>query len=180
MEGMEPQHSHGRACDLIDRLAIRCIVAGQSRPAMSWQSLISEVEGLKVSSTQDKATGKRNLLDANSETCWTSREGVPQHVVLTFAHQVRLRRISLTFQGGFVGTRCSIFTMSEGMPNEEEAVAWQLLTTIYPDDVNRKQVFALPEPSPWMLQLKLSFEESSDFFGRIIIYELDMDGLANV
>src|ERR1700761_8167322 len=98
---------------------------------------------------------------------------------MTFAHKVKLRHIALTFQGGFVGTRCSIFTIPEGIPNEE-AMAWELLTTIYPDDVNRKQIFELPEPSKWMLQLKLSFEESSDFFGRITIYELDVDGLGNV
>src|ERR1700761_7068579 len=99
---------------------------------------------------------------------------------MTFAHKVKPRHVSITFQGGFVGTRCSIFVIPEGTPNDEEAGAWQLLTTVYPDDVNRKQIFELPEPSQWTLQLKLSFEESSDFFGRITIYELDVDGLGNV
>lgn len=49
------------------------------------------------------------------------------------------------------------------------------LVSIYPEDVNRKQIFDLPETPP-VQELKLVFEESSDFFGRITIYDLQIMG----
>lgn len=46
--------------------------------------------------------------------------------------------------------------------------------------MNRKQVFDLAAPAHAdtgaAQQLKLVFEESSDFFGRITIYDLAVDG----
>ena len=52
---------------------------------------------------------------------------------------------------------------------------WSKLTAIYPEDVNKKQVFDVPSLEP-IQALKLTFEESSDFFGRITIYDLDVQG----
>lgn len=50
------------------------------------------------------------------------------------------------------------------------------LTRIYAEDVNRMQTFDLPSSSA-IHQLKLIFEQSSDFFGRITIYDLQIDGI---
>jgi len=54
------------------------------------------------------------------------------------------------------------------------------LTYVYPEDVNRRQSFDFI-PSEDLLtsgvtSLKLIFEESSDFFGRITIYDLKLEG----
>lgn len=49
------------------------------------------------------------------------------------------------------------------------------LTTIYAEDVNWKQSFGLPKVGP-IQQMNLEFEESSDFFGRITIYDLQVKG----
>ena len=46
---------------------------------------------------------------------------------------------------------------------------------IYPEDVNRRQSFNLPDCGS-ITQLNLLFNESSDFFGRITIYDLQVDG----
>ena len=48
-------------------------------------------------------------------------------------------------------------------------------TVIYPEDVNRRQSFELPEIGP-ITQLSLFFNESSDFFGRVTIYDLQVEG----
>ncbi|KAI1793074.1 hypothetical protein LXA43DRAFT_1092987 [Ganoderma leucocontextum] len=119
------------------------------------QSLINESTKIKVSSTLDKSVGKKHLIDHSPETCWTSQQGTPQYIQLTFSTAVIPKRIELTFQGGFAGTRTS--------------------------DVNRKQVF------DWMVaeadlvdakveSMRLVFEESSDFFGRITVYDLQILG----
>jgi len=62
----------------------------------------------------------------------------------------------------------------------EACNGWQTVTTIFPEDVNRVQVFDL-RPSEQITSggasaLKLVFEESSDFFGRITIYDLKVEG----
>jgi len=82
----------------------------------------------------------------------------------------------MTFQGGFVGTRCVV-----QIPPPDSAKDWQVLTNIYPEDVNRRQVFDLKPIGAVDLEwgvtgLRLLFEESSDFFGRITVYDLKMEG----
>lgn len=85
----------------------------------------------------------------------------------------------MTFQGGFVGIRCSI---EARMPSQLEVkkVSWQNLTCIYPEDVNRRQTFDLEVEgltNQGVESIKLVFEESSDFFGRITVYDLKIEGL---
>lgn len=91
------------------------------------------------------------------------------------------RRISFIFQGGFVGIKCSIdvcATLKVG-----DSSGWNNLTRIYPEDVNRRQSFDL-NPGQNVQELvekgvesvKLVFEESSDFFGRVTVYDLELEG----
>ena len=91
------------------------------------------------------------------------------------------RRIVLTFQGGFVGTRCSVDVRAN--KNAGDNTEWHTLTHIYPEDVNRQQSFELkPDGVAQGLvengveSIKLVFEESSDFFGRITVYDLKVEG----
>ena len=80
----------------------------------------------------------------------------------------------LTFQGGFVGTKCAVQALIES-----ERPSWNTLTCVYPEDVNRQQKFeldvssALPDGTDG---IRLVFEQSSDFFGRITIYDLKLQG----
>jgi len=131
--------------------------------------LITSDTRIKVSSTLDTSLGKSCLVDGSPETCWTSQQGLPQYIQLTFPSPVTPIRISLTFQGGFVGTTCVVTTRSQ------DATSWQEFTRIYPEDVNRAQIFDLTAGEP-VKGIKLVFEESSDFFGRITVYDLMIEG----
>ena len=58
---------------------------------------------------------------------------------------------------------------------------WKPLTEVYPEDVNRQQVFDLPrredtESVDGITAMKLVFQESSDFFGRITVYDFTLEG----
>ena len=99
-------------------------------------------------------------------------QGLPQHIQLTFVERVVPKRISLTFQGGFVGTQCSIYASSDAQKD------WWLVTCIYPEDVNRRQFFDLAPDTirTGVGSLKLVFEQSSDFFGRVTLYDLKLEG----
>ena len=110
-------------------------------------------------------------------------KGLPQHIQLEFPSPVIPRRVRITFQGGFVGTRCNIeFNALSADDGESTKPRWHPLGRIYPQDINGRQCFDLVAASPEILEggtrrLKLSFEASSDFFGRITIYDLQVDGV---
>lgn len=78
-----------------------------------------------------------------------------------------------------MGTRCLI----EVQAGQEiaEKTPWKELCHVYPEDVNRKQVFDLVPSDPGLVHrviwdLRIVFEESSDFFGRITVYDLQLHG----
>lgn len=105
------------------------------------------------------------------------RKGLPQYVHFTFEQAVVPNFIHLTFQGGFVGTRCNISVLYPKDESESSTPSEpKHLVYIYPEDANRKQTFELPETPP-VKEMKLVFEESSDFFGRITVYDLQITGL---
>ncbi|KAI0673799.1 galactose-binding domain-like protein [Trametes maxima] len=145
-------------------------------------NLINEDTRIKVSSTLDKSVSKKCLIDGSPETCWTSQQGTPQYIQVSFPSPVLPKRIELTFQGGFVGTRCSVEVLSTSKTDGGETPTWRVFTQIYPEDVNRKQSFDLITEGTELMGLrvesiKLVFEESSDFFGRITVYDLQVLGV---
>ncbi|KAF9225305.1 hypothetical protein BS17DRAFT_700405 [Gyrodon lividus] len=139
----------------------------------TYKSLITSDTKVKVSSILDKTVGKKNLTDGSPETCWTSQQGLPQFIQLIFPEPVSPRRIAVTFQGGFAGTQCVV-----NVAVSSKEPVWTTWTHVHPEDVNRRQVFGLPEEGGKGIRcMKLVFEKSSDFFGRITIYELGVEGL---
>ena len=50
----------------------------------------------------------------------------------------------------------------------------ELIETIYPEDINDKQIFQVPEVET--IFLSLLFPSSTDFYGRITIYSLEVFG----
>lgn len=145
------------------------MVEPDKKPTQMLTRLITSDTRIRVSSTLDKSLGKSCLVDGSPETCWTSQQGLPQFIQLTFPSPVIPKRLSLTFQGGFVGTTCLVATQSQ------DTTSWQQLTHIYPEDVNRAQTFDLSITEP-VGGIKLIFEESSDFFGRVTVYDLMVEG----
>ncbi|PFH52347.1 hypothetical protein AMATHDRAFT_2348 [Amanita thiersii Skay4041] len=143
-------------------------------------SLLSPLTTIKVSSTLDKSVAKHHLLDNNPETCWSSQQGIPQYIHITFTECVIPQRLSLTFQGGFVGIQCALQVLPCTIPATQSS-EWHTYTHIYPEDVNRQQFFDLPitnesPVSAGIRAMKLLFEQSSDFFGRITVYDLKLEG----
>ncbi|KAL5633269.1 hypothetical protein ACGC1H_003685 [Rhizoctonia solani] len=144
-------------------------------------SLIDISTTIKVSSTLDRSIGKKNLIDGSPETCWTSAAGLPQFVELIFSDVVTPKQLALTFQGGFVGTRCTVYGILPHDGEEpENGSKWQMIVQIYPEDINRRQTFRLTpstdqiDLSKGVSRLKVVFEESSDFFGRITLYNFEL------
>ena len=77
------------------------------------------------------------------------------------------------FQGGFVGIECDIL-LTEDFGQE----SGRLVHTIFPEDVNDLQTFALPESISVLStdKLQLKFRQSSDFYGRVTVYIIHFNG----
>ncbi|XP_057182147.1 nuclear receptor 2C2-associated protein isoform X2 [Triplophysa rosa] len=115
-----------------------------------------------------KQFGKKFMFDANEETCWNSDQGGCQWVILEFPQPVKATELRLQFQGGFSGKTSKL----EGSAEEEDL---KHILDFYPEDNNCLQSFPIPD-APLVQRLKIVFENSADFFGRIIVYTLDILG----
>jgi hypothetical protein len=71
--------------------------------------------------------------------------------------------VQLMFQGGFAGKNCRILISGQGPEFKDHA-------EFYPEDSNKLQLF--PVDPVTCSSLKIVFGESTDFYGRITVYQL--------
>lgn len=83
-------------------------------------------------------------------------------------------QLQIKFQGGFVGNVMSVALDDATGQNVYKKC-------FYPDDINDKQIFVLDVTDLKTIssianvrKMSIIFEKSSDFFGRIIIYHLEL------
>ena len=131
-----------------------------SRNILSDKSLfkakVSSVLGKNV-----KEFGKQFLFDDHEDTCWNSDQGSPQFISLNFDSVVKtIKEIQIQFQGGFVGKECHIIV------NNQDPVSF------FPEDSNKLQSFDLEFSN--VQTMKIVFNDSTDLFGRITIYQLKL------
>ncbi|XP_069734454.1 nuclear receptor 2C2-associated protein isoform X1 [Phaenicophaeus curvirostris] len=99
-----------------------------------------------------KQFGKKHMFDTSEETCWNSDQ---------------VSQLHIQFQGGFSSRLCTL----EGCRAGEELVK---ISDLYPQDINAMQRFQVEETV--LDKLKITFENSTDFFGRIVVYHLGVLG----
>jgi hypothetical protein len=127
-----------------------------------------ESAAIKVSSVLNKDTkqyGKQFLTDHSLETCWNSAQKSPQFIHIEFPQTVTTKQVELMFQGGFAGKDCE-FWIQNSHSDELSKYA-----DFYPEDNNRKQQFPLEAE---VRTLRIVFRTSTDFYGRITVYHLDI------
>jgi len=137
-------------------------------------SMISHDTNIRVSSVLNrdvKQFGKSFLTDNKEETCWNSDQGSPQFILIDFPHFVVLEELWLKFQGGFVGQNCSL----ESADEDGKGVNWEHVMAFHPQDINALQKFPISSTKA-IRRLKITFDSSTDFYGRITIYKLDIMG----
>ncbi|XP_019615318.1 PREDICTED: nuclear receptor 2C2-associated protein-like isoform X1 [Branchiostoma belcheri] len=115
-----------------------------------------------------KQFGKKFMFDGDEETCWNSDQGSPQWILVEFSEEVCPQEIQLQFQGGFVGKDCRLEVSSGG----GELARFM---DFYPEDVNSLQRFTVKE-APSVKRLRIVFPSSTDFFGRVTVYKLEIMG----
>ncbi|XP_076322985.1 nuclear receptor 2C2-associated protein [Tachypleus tridentatus] len=135
-------------------------------------SLLQNVERIRVSSVLNrdvKQFGKQYMIDRNDDTCWNSDQGSPQWICLNFSKPVKVEKLQLQFQGGFVGKDCWI----EASVNKDDK--FQKIQDVFLEDTNMLQTFNLKQAVETS-NMKIVFNTSTDFFGRVIVYKLEILG----
>lgn len=91
-------------------------------------------------------------------------QGTLQWIIIEFEQEYEISSFEIEFQGGFVGKNCHL-----EVGNKET----KFYESFYPEDKNTIQIFILTNPVK-AKTFKFVFNESTDFFGRIIIYKLSL------
>eukprot|EP00038_Savillea_parva_P029654 m.72536 g.72536 ORF g.72536 m.72536 type:complete len:148 (+) comp8789_c0_seq2:113-556(+) len=135
---------------------------------------------IRVSSTLNRDTkqfGKKFLTDGTEETCWNSDQGSPQFIDLDFTRPVNPAALRLMFQGGFAGKECELVgtRMEPGDQGEAGERCTFSLGEFWPADSNTVQEFPIACPQP-ITQMRIVFKSTTDFFGRVTIYSLEISG----
>lgn len=134
------------------------------------QSLVCPETVSRVSSVLNRNSrqfGKKHLFDQDEETCWNSDQGPCQWVSLEFPQRVQITQLQVQFQGGFSSRHSRLEGSRDGEPLSK-------IVDFYPEDTNALQTFSIPTME--VDRLKLTFEDTTDFFGRVVIYHLRVLG----
>lgn len=111
----------------------------------------------------------KNMFDGSLDSCWNSDQGFPQHILIDFEKSVSIKSIQIMFQGGFVGQVCSVQASDslelKGAPVDVDDF----------DDNNDVQVVVLADFQIGRY-FKINFCSSTDFYGRITVYKLEIYG----
>jgi hypothetical protein len=122
----------------------------------------------KVSSTLNNSSqySYKHMFDDDGSKCWNSDQGSPQYILLNFGRNVSISSLHIVFQGGFVPTEIGV----ECADNTE---SMQSIRVFYPSDSNEPQIFDLENRTETSI-IKLNFPSSTDFYGRVTIYSLQV------
>lgn len=115
-----------------------------------------------VLNKNNRSYGKNYMFDNSPDTCWNSDAGTPQWIIINFEQECEVNSFEIEFQGGFAGKNCHLEIGDKDT---------EIFESFYPEDTNTLQKFYLKSPAKAKL-FKFVFNESTDFFGRIIIYKL--------
>lgn len=155
---------------------------------LSSPSLGTTAKASSVLNNNAKLYGANNALDhQNESSCWNSEgraDGNTEHsFVVYFNRHVQISCIGLQFQGGFVAEECTLYTTkSIGSAATDSLVDWVEIQDAYiePENVNHLQMFHLKEcrnqEDLSCVAIKLIFKSSTDFYGRVILYKIEVHG----
>lgn len=123
----------------------------------------------------------QSLFVEDNSSCWSSGSGSPQYVLLDFGEPVVPSEIRIMFQGGFAGSEmvCCIGEAATEHACVKEVARFEA------EDNNEWQSFSLPQSGgdttlsdqpQGFRALKIVFPHTSDFYGRVTVYRLDVYG----
>lgn len=124
-----------------------------------------------------------NALDKKSDAAWKSAPSEERNPLayyeIYFQQPVNVRELRIQFQGGFVGTECTVFKKNHNI-GDSEGGKWEEFEDLFVDPVETNEVQVFPaeeaESEEFFSALRIEFERSTDFYGRIVIYSFEVWG----
>jgi hypothetical protein len=132
-----------------------------------------------------------NALDSdNALTCWNSEGSTKgktsSFIIIDFGRVVQPVQAAIQFQAGFVAADLAVSYNMKGGNNSTNAGVddeWVPIVQLEVDDDHEMQQFSLIPDGDDMADslkttrtIKLFFDECTDFYGRIIVYKLQIWG----
>jgi len=145
------------------------------------KSISKEIREYRVSSVLNndrKMFGKKYLFDGNEETCWNSDGGSPQWIDFTFPATRNIKQLVIQFQGGFAAKSCVLEALCDNTEDNNVSDTDNVNSEkveFHPKDTNTIQTFEIDSLLA-STKFKITFLTSYDFYGRIIIYHMDIIG----
>lgn len=130
----------------------------------------------KASSVLNRSAefASRNMFDGSVETCWNSDQGSPQFLSFDFGPGcVVVTSVSMMFQGGFVG-QDALIEWSNDVSSLQTIAKLDRI-----EDCNRLQSFEVAceaQPPLGARYIRVTFPSSTDFYGRVTLYRLELHG----
>ena len=90
--------------------------------------------------------------------------------MVQFTQRFAVTKFEIQFQGGFAAKNICVQRTS----TDNGVTKVETISNYFPEDVNSVQVFSLPDASLLTDNLKFLFPESTDTYGRIIVYKLNV------
>ncbi|VDD76633.1 unnamed protein product [Mesocestoides corti] len=128
------------------------------------------IERVAVSSVLNRDSqqyGKIHLFDGRPDTCWNSDSGTPQWIMVDFKKPVKLTAVRIQFHGGFAAEEAVLQLWTKETKDNKTAYP------IFPANVSSLQSFVFTDENAYT-NACLLFRKATDFFGRIIVYRLDL------
>jgi hypothetical protein len=128
--------------------------------------------------------GPLNAINNNTEDAWKSAQSEEgsdplAYFEIDFHRPVRVNELRIQFQGGFVGMDCIVYQKCGNENNDD----WEECEDLFldPIDSNEVQTFASEEEEDDNAggkcnAIRIEFGRSTDFYGRIVIYSLEVWG----
>ena len=135
-----------------------------------------------------KVYGPKHALDYdNPSTCWNSdgtlagegggnsnnKSPKTTSFIIDFGRVVQPHELRIQFQAGFAAEQIHVY--QQGVGEDGGNNEWQSILELEAEDDHELQTFPL-ESSSTCESLKLDFEEFTDFYGRVTIYQLQVWG----
>ena len=114
-----------------------------------------------------KVYGPMNALDTGS-SCWNSDASSDKKhsFLIDFRRLCQVHEVRMQFQAGFVAESCRVQLKKDG--------EWIDVVELEPEDTLEVQSF--PVGDRQACALKLVFDDFTDFYGRVIIYRIEVWG----
>lgn len=134
--------------------------------------------------------GPQNALDSQSDAAWKSAPSEDDPLAyfeLYFHRPVIVNEMRLQYQGGFAGMDCIVYKKKRctaGEQNNDDDEEWEEFDELFVDPIDSNEIQTFPierdaneTNDESCTALRIEFGKSTDFYGRIVVYSLEVWGV---